>query len=131
MLLDWVRQQTLVSISHPASCSQCGLSLPWSAAFPQIALLKWEQISASNPAGGLQLGQLNPVCFVVQEQSSRFNPATGLEPGKLVKEVRLIGVQVGCVIGKSGENINQIRKVQPFPKTLSRAVLWQSHAQLM
>lgn len=50
-----------------------------------------------------------------QEHSSRFNPASapGLcsEPGKLVKELRLVGVQVGCVLGKSGENIGQIRKV--------------------
>lgn len=52
-------------------------------------------------------------CAVKQEHSSRFNPASGLcsEPGKLVKELRLVGVQVGCVLGKSGENIGQIRKV--------------------
>lgn len=27
------------------------------------------------------------------------------------KELRLVGVQVGCVLGKAGENITQIRKV--------------------
>ena len=48
-----------------------------------------------------------------------------------MKDVRLIGVQVGCVIGKSGENINQIRKVHPFPTYHSSAVLWQMHAHLM
>ena len=47
----------------------------------------------------------------MQEHSSRFNPAAGLEPGKLVKDLRLVGAQVGCVLGKSGENIGQIRKV--------------------
>ncbi len=26
-------------------------------------------------------------------------------------ELRLVGVQVGCVLGKAGENITQIRKV--------------------
>ena len=62
---------------------------------------------------------------VVQEQSSRFKPATVLEPGKLMKDVRLIGVQVGCVIGKSGENINQIRKVHPVPDLRGQTVLWQ------
>ncbi len=56
----------------------------------------------------------------MQEHSSRFNPATGLEPGKLVKDLRLVGVQVGCVLGKSGENIGQIRKVPP-PCLLSPA----------
>lgn len=52
-----------------------------------------------------------------QEHSSRFKPAPGLcsEPGKLVKELRLVGVQVGCVLGKSGENIGQIRKVPCAP----------------
>ena len=51
--------------------------------------------------------------LTLQEHSSRFNPASGLgnEPGKLAKELRLVGVQVGCVLGKSGENIGQIRKV--------------------
>ena len=73
---------------------------------------------------------IDTIC-TVQEQSSRFKPATVLEPGKLMKDVRLIGVQVGCVIGKSGENINQIRKVHPFSGLLSRAVLWQIHARLM
>ena len=50
---------------------------------------------------------------MLQEHSSRFDPASGgcAEPGKLVKELRLVGVQVGCVLGKSGENIGQIRKV--------------------
>lgn len=27
------------------------------------------------------------------------------------RELRLVGVQVGCVLGKAGENITQIRKV--------------------
>ena len=42
-----------------------------------------------------------------------------------MKDVRLIGVQVGCVIGKSGENINQIRKVHPIPDLRGQTVLWQ------
>ncbi len=28
------------------------------------------------------------------------------------RELRLVGVQVGCVLGKAGENITQIRKVR-------------------
>ncbi len=29
------------------------------------------------------------------------------------RELRLVGSQVGCVLGKAGENITQIRKVRP------------------
>jgi hypothetical protein len=31
------------------------------------------------------------------------------------RELRLVGVQVGCVLGKAGENITQIRKVTTLP----------------
>jgi hypothetical protein len=43
------------------------------------------------------------------------------------RELRLVGVQVGCVLGKAGENISQIRKARaPYACTRSPA----SRAQL-
>lgn len=65
----------------------------------------------------------------MQEHSSRFNPAVGLEPGKLVKDLRLVGAQVGCVLGKSGENIGQIRKVLPPSLPCLQSVTdWRPHS---
>lgn len=44
-----------------------------------------------------------------QQQDQRQPPAAGDQPS--AKELQLVGVQVGCVLGKAGENITQIRKV--------------------
>lgn len=48
------------------------------------------------------------------------------------RELRLVGVQVGCVLGKAGENITQIRKVTTltyFPIAWLMGILTQAKTE--
>ena len=63
--------------------------------------------------GGLDRG---PPLLVMQQLSQQG----GAPPDQAQsRELRLVGVQVGCVLGKAGENITQIRKVRHSSSTAS------------
>ena len=74
-----VRRHTRISISRPASCSQCGLSLPWSAALPEKALPNLGANQRNNLIRG----------------NAEYNLLGGLQLGRVMVELRLVCSQAG------------------------------------